>query len=453
MTDGVAPENVTLTIARYAAGTAVDRLGPEVLERGRQIVMDELACAAFGQTRTAGRLATRYVSTLGSEGQCRILGTAARAAAPLAALANGTAGHADEVDGAHIVGGHPGATIVHASAAMAELQGTTGAELLNAVVLGYDIGNRLIAACGGVFGVKSRLHTHADFLHAIGAAVAASRLLGLSPGKHCDAMALATFQANGLCALFEERRHISKSFCNGQYAYAGVAAALMASSGLEGCADVLGAKDGLLAAWGLGGGDEILTAGLGREYAVMGANFKFFNAGYPIHAAVEAAMGLVREHAIEPHEIAAVEVGMPTNAMRVVDNRTMHNICLQDMLGASLIRGGVGLRESPFPAILAEPAFADMRARIDLHPDGELDAENPNGRGARVRITTRAGLDVTSLVNWPKGHSAAGAITWEDLAAKWTEALPEVNIARVIALARGLEQLDDVEELLRAFDP
>jgi 2-methylcitrate dehydratase PrpD len=139
--------------------------------------------------------------------------------------------------------------------------------------------------------------------------------------------------------------------------------------------------------------------------------------------------------------------------MRVVDNRTMHNICLQDMLGASLIRGGLGLRESPFPAILAEPAFADMRARIDLHPDGELDAENPNGRGARVRITTRAGLDVTRLVSWPKGHSAAGAITWEDLAAKWSEALPEVNIGRVIALARGLEQLDDVEELLRAFDP
>ncbi len=451
--NGSAAANLTLTVARYAASTSAAVLPPEVLERGRQIIMDELCCAAFGQTRTAGQLATRYVSTLGSEGQCRIIGTAARAAAPLAALANGTAGHADEVDGAHVVGGHPGATIVHACAAVAELQHATGADLLNAVVLGYDIGNRLIHACGGVFGVKSRLHTHADFLHAVGAAAAASRLLGLSPEKHCDAMALATFQANGLCALFEERRHISKSFCNGQYASAGVSAALMAAAGLEGCADVLGAKDGLLAAWGASGADQCLADGLGRDYAVMGANFKFFNAGYPIHAAVEAALGLVNDHAIAHGDIDSLDVGMAANAMRVVDNRTMHNICLQDMLSAALVCGGLGLRESPFPAILAEPAFTDLRARIVLHPDKELDADNPDGRGARVRITTRAGASYTRLVSWPKGHSAADAISWESLAAKWREALPETDIGRVTALARGLEQLDDTEELLRAFDP
>src|SRR5439155_3747868 len=103
--------------------------------------------------------------------------------------------------------------------------------------------------------VKSRLHLHADFLHSV---VAASRLLGLAPEAHCHAMALATFQANGLCVLFQERRHISKSFCNGQYASAGVSAALMAATGLEGGEDVLGGPDGLLAAWGLEGGDRVL---------------------------------------------------------------------------------------------------------------------------------------------------------------------------------------------------
>jgi 2-methylcitrate dehydratase PrpD len=452
VTDRTHADSLTLKIARYAADTSVEVLPPEVLERGRQIVMDELACAAFGQTRTAGKLATRYVASLGSEPQCRILGTTTRAAAPLAALANGTAGHADEVDGAHVVGGHPGATIVHASAAVAELRRTTGAELLNAVVLGYDIGNRLIEACGGTFDVKYRLHMHTDFLHSVGAAVASSRLLGLSPKLHCHAMALATFQANGLVALFQEQRHISKSFCNGQYASAGVSAALMAATGLEGFEDILGGKDGLIAAWGADGGEEVLTRGLGREYAVMGGNFKFFNAGYPIHAAVEAAMGLMKEHAVDPAEISSVEVGMQTNGFITVNDRSMHNICLQDTLAASLVRGGLGLRESPFPAILVEPAFTDMRARIELRPDTELDEENPNGRGARVRITTNSGLDVTSLVQWPKGHSAAGPITWEDLADKWNEALPALDIDRVVTLARGLEQLDDVDELLRAFD-
>ena len=445
-------ENLSLTIAQYAATTSVNAIPDEARERARQIVMDELACAVFGQTRTPGQLAARYASGIGGPGPCRILGTGVRTIAPYAALANGTAGHADEVDGAHVVGGHPGATIVHAAAAIAEQRHATGAEFLNAVVLGYDIGTRLVRACGGVFGVKSRLHLHADFLYSVGAAVAASRLLGLAAEPHCDAMALVTFQANGLIALFQERRHISKSFSNGQYAAAGVSAALMAASGLEGCADVLGSADGVLAAWGEAGGAELLTDGLGSDFAVMGANFKFMNAGYPIHAAVEAAMALVTEHAIDGGEIDAVEIGMPTNAMRVVDNRKMHNICVQDMVGAALVRGGLSLRDSPFPEILADPAFAPMRARIAVSPDLALDRELPNGRGANVRITTRDGASVVRRVDWPKGHSAADRITWDDLSGKWTEALPDLDVDRVIALSRRLEQLDDVNQLLSAFD-
>ena len=450
--NGHLAQNLTLTVAEYASATSVEAIPPVVRERARQIVMDELACAVFGQTRTAGQLGSRYAAMIGGPGPCRILGTATRTTAPHAALANGTSGHADEVDGAHVVGGHPGATIVHAATAVAEHRRTTGAELLNAVVLGYDIGNRLIRACGGVFGVKSRLHLHADFLHAVGAAVAASRLLGLAPELYCHAMALATFQANGLCALFQERRHISKSFCNGQYASAGVSAALMAAVGLEGCDDILGAADGLLAAWGAKDGDWALTEGLGTDFAVMGANFKFTNAGYPIHAAVEAAMTLTTTYSIDADDIVAVEVGMPTNSMRVVDNRKMHHICLQDMLAAALVQGGLSLRMSPFPAILGEPAFQAMRSRIALSPDPELDEDQPNGRGARVRITTTGGASLAWRVDWPKGHSAGSGITWEDLAAKWTEALPEVNIRQLVTLCRALDQLDDVEELLRIFD-
>ena len=53
---------------------------------------------------------------------------------------------------------------------------------------------------------------NADFLHAIGASVACARILGLDAERHCHAMALSICQANGLCALFHERRHISKAY-------------------------------------------------------------------------------------------------------------------------------------------------------------------------------------------------------------------------------------------------
>jgi 2-methylcitrate dehydratase PrpD len=444
-------QSLTLTLAQYAASTSIDSIPAEVRERTKLVIMDEMACACFGRRSMAGDLIARYVASLGGAMESRILGSSLRVPAPYAALANGTAGHGEEVDGAHVVGGHPGATIVHAAVAAAERQRASGADLINAVAIGYDVGTRVMQACGGIFVAKSRHHLHADFLYAVGAAVAASRILGLDPVRHCHAMALVTFQANGLIALFQEQRHISKSFSNGQYAFAGMSAALMSAAGLEGCEDILGARDGVVDAWGVENGAELVTRGLGQDYAVMGANFKFVNAGYPIHAAVEAAMTLVAEHKIEVDAITSVHVGMPANAMRVVDNRHMHNICMQDMVSAALVRGGLSLRESPFPAILGDPAFARMRARVSLGVDPGLERELPDGRGANVAITTKGGSTFSHRVDWPRGHSRRGAVTWSDLSEKWHDALPQCNVDQMMVLARGLDDLVDVRVLSDAF--
>jgi 2-methylcitrate dehydratase PrpD len=443
--------SLALTLAQYAASTSIERIPADVVERAKQVILDEMACANFGRRSLAGDLTARYVSTLGGPTESQILGTGLRAPAPYAALANGSAGHGEEIDGAHVVGGHPGATIVHAAAAVAERHGASGAELINAVVLGYDVGVRVMHACGGVFGAKSRYHLHADFLYALGASVAVGRILDLDPIRHCHAMALVTFQANGLCALFQEQRHISKSFSAGQYAYAGVSAALMSAAGLEGCDDIIGERDGLLEAWGIENAEELVIHELGLDYSIMGANFKFMNAGYPIHAVVEAAMTVMREHSITSDSIAAIHVGMPAHSMRVVDNRHMHNICVQDMLSAALLEHGLSIRESPFPAILGNANFAAMRARITVGVDPELERDFPNGRGANVAVTTTAGSSFSHRVDWPRGHSRRGGVTWSDLSEKWHDALPECDIDRLIAIARGLDDLDHVRVLIDAF--
>lgn len=443
--------SLTGELAEYAASTSAERIPEHVQDRAKQIILDEMASAHFGRIRPAGALAEHYVAALAGPPESRVLGSALRVSAPLAALANGTAGHADEIDGAHVIGGHPGATLVHAAVAMAERQHASGAELINAVVLGYDAGVRLIEACGGLFGVKERHHLNSDFLHAIAASVACGRLMRLSPERYCHAMALATFQANGLCALFQERRHISKAFCNGQYASAGVSAALMAAMGFEGCDDVLGGPHGVLDAWGVDTGAEVLTRDLGQEFAVLGANTKFMRAGYPIHAAVEAATSLLSRHGIDAATITAVEVGLPARALRVVDNRSMHNICVQDMLTVALLRGALRLHEEYFPAILGDPGFASMRERIKAVVDPVLDAQAPNGRGAAVTITTTDGRTVTERLDHPRGHSARGGVTWTDLSTKWHDAAEGHNVDSWTALARALDDLEDVTTLSEAF--
>lgn len=442
---------VTASLADYAASTSLAPIPAAARERARMVIFDEIACAHFGRRSPAGGLAARYATGSGGHPEATIFGTRLRAPAPYAAMANGTAGHGEEVDGTHVVGGHPGASIVHAAMAMAERQRMRGADLLTAVVLGYDVGTRLVMACGGKFVVRDRLHLTSDFFYALGCTAAAGRLLGLDPVRHAHALALATFQANGLYALYDEKRHISKSFCNGQYAFAGVSSALMAATGLEGNEDIIGAPEGLLDAWADGAGHAVVTRGLGSEFAIMGANFKFFNAGYPIHTPVEATNQLIAAHGIRHEAIKDVLVGMPENAMRVVDNREMHNICVQDMLAAALASGGLKLRDQPFPAILADPAYRRLRALVRVQVDADLQRENPDGRGAKVTITLRDGKQFTQRVDYPRGHSKRGEVTWNDLADKWRGSLVDCDVDHALGLARRLDDLEDVRELAAAF--
>ncbi len=441
----------THTIAEYAASTSLAKIPPEIRDLAKKVIFDEMASAHFGRRSLGGDLAARYAASLGGPPEALILGTRLRVPARYAALANGAAGHGEEVDGTHIVGGHPGATVVHAAVAVAERQRASGAELLNAVVLSYDVGTRLVAACGGKFEVRSRFHLYSDFLYALGGAAAACRLMGLDPLRHCYAMALCTFQSNGLGALFKEKRHISKSFCNGQYATAGVTAAMMAAAGLEGAEDVIGDRAGILDAWGAKGEAEAVTRGLGEYWAISGANFKFINAGQPIHAVVEAALILQSRHGLNAASIESVHLGMPSEGLKTTDNRAMHNICVQDMVSAALVQRGLSLRELPFPAVLENPEFSRLRSTVTAGVDPEHDQQQ--GRGATVTIRTVGGESVSHSVTAPRGHSSRGVSSWQELEDKWRDGLPDCDVRRMVTLAQGLEDLEDARELADAFAP
>lgn len=440
----------TALLAAHVQTLRLSDLPPEVAERAKHIILDEVAGAFFCARSLAGGLTARYAATAGGYPEARIYANGMRVSAVNAALANGAAGHGEEVDGAHVTGGHPGASIVHACVAMAERQRTTGAQLIESVVVGYDIGVRLVEACGGLFAVKERFGLNSDFLYAFGCAAGAGKLLGLDAQQIGNAMALVSFNTNALANFYAERRHISKSLCNGQFASAGVQAALMAGCGLEGHDDIIGSDLGVMHAWGDKDRMAKFGDGLGETFSVMGANFKFINAGYPIHSAVEAAMDAFTRSGAAVENIDSVTVGMPTKARRVVDSRTMHNICMQDMMAAALIGGGLSIRSSPFPAVLEDPRFAKLRGSIEVVSSEDLDRDQPNGRGSIVTITA-GGQSFSSRVDAPRGHATRGGVTWPDLREKWAAGLPDADIGRMFDIAENLEDLEDVSTLIDAI--
>jgi 2-methylcitrate dehydratase PrpD len=441
------------SLAEYAATSRFSDLPAEVADRAKMVVFDELGCEFIGRSLPAGQLISAHVQRQGGAADARIVGTDTLVPAPLAALANGTAGHADEFDSPHATAdfrgtGHPACVIVPAAIAVGESTSAGGRDLINAVSVGYDVGARVISTTGGLGPLRDRHGLYAGALHSFGAAAASCRLLGLDAERHLYAAALASGQSISLSAFFSERHHMSKALVAGQSAHAGVSAALLASIGFKATANIYETRFGVLETWAVPGREAELDKDLGADHAIMGVNFKFYSAGYPIHAPVEAALALQARYGISAEDVLRVVVQMPSFAASVVDNRDMPSICLQDMLAVAMVAGRLGVHEAHSAELLDRPVVRRLRQVVEVVGDAEFDRRQPHGRGARVSLfTADAVVDMT--VEHPRGHRfRTPHTTWQDLVDKWLpELVPELGQERFERFLGACQELETVESI------
>jgi len=167
-----------VTLAEQLAGEVVAmRDGPlpaGVLPRALDLLRDHLGVALGGAGEASSVVLRRGLATLGPGG-ATVLGTAERLPAPQAALANGAAAHALEMDDTHQGGSvHLGATVFPAALAAAELAGASGERVLRAALGGYDVAARLAMALGPAAHYRRGFHLTAT-CGAFGAAAAPDR--------------------------------------------------------------------------------------------------------------------------------------------------------------------------------------------------------------------------------------------------------------------------------------
>src|SRR5471032_3468403 len=167
-------------LAAFVAETPFDALPAPVVHKAKRHILDTL-CASLGGATAMEARSVRAVMSMGSSGDVTAWGTSQTFNARDAAFVNGVAAHALELDDA---GGcdHSGAVVLPAAlAALACTQRpVSGREFLMAVVLGYDVGRRVLEACGGD-SPHNNYGWHSTMTCGVfGAAAACSRLLGRS---------------------------------------------------------------------------------------------------------------------------------------------------------------------------------------------------------------------------------------------------------------------------------
>jgi 2-methylcitrate dehydratase PrpD len=175
LAEASAPGPVMNAFAVYMSAAATRDLPADVAEHAKHHLLDSLASIISGSELPAGEAAQRYIRAYGGAGAATVAATRLNAMPTEGALANGVMAHADETDDSHNASrSHPGCAVVPAALAVGEDLGIDGAHLLRAVVLGYDIGTRVVMAMGGAaFSYASSLATH-SIAGTFGAAAAAA---------------------------------------------------------------------------------------------------------------------------------------------------------------------------------------------------------------------------------------------------------------------------------------
>src|SRR5215217_3777890 len=178
-------------LARFASGLNYEDLPPQVLDKARACLLHNIGVGLAGHGSGAAHRAKAAVLKDESvqDGGATVLVTGERATPGAAAFVNSALMHAKLQEDAYHTGSHPGVMIIPAALAVAETLGSSGRDLLTALVAGYEVETAITAD----FIPRSNEHgfRSSPIYGPFGAAMAASRALGLTEEQATHAIGYA----------------------------------------------------------------------------------------------------------------------------------------------------------------------------------------------------------------------------------------------------------------------
>ena len=437
----------TRIVRDYIAASQDLILPDEVLVQAKHHILDTFAAMISGSTLRPGQFMRQYVCSEGGPAEAQVAGSALFASASLAALANGTAAHADETDDSHAASGtHPGCAVIAAALAMAERAASDGTAFLKAVVVGYDVGCRVGRALQPK-AVSAKGHSSRSLGNVFGAAAAAASIARLDASQVGCALSYAAQQAAGIGSYIRAQDHVEKAFVlGGMPARNGVTAARLAQTGACGTADPFVGERNFLQAFSPDPRPEELVRDLGKNFEIVQTSIKQFSVGSPIQAPLEALLAIMAEHPLSAEAVERVVVRLPVERAATVNNRDILDINLQHILALALVHGKITFATAHDDSLLNLSSVHDLRSRIELVGDAALrDAEFP--RQVDLTIITRAGPRFAKRLMTYRGTPENPASTDEVEAKARDLVAPVTGRDQSEALIRAIAKLENVKDM------
>lgn len=382
--------SVTVSLAEHALNVRERGIGGDTSHAATRAVVDWFAATVAGTVMEPARILADALLDESPAGKSRLVADGRGTGCRTAALINATASHTAEMDDIFRDGiYHPGSPTVAAALAVAERAGSSGADLLRAVTVGYDIGDCVAAA---VNPAHYRYWHTTGTVGTVGAAAAAADLLGLDAVRCAHALATATTMAAGLQQAFRSDA-MSKPLHAGHAAEAGVLAALAASRGYTGALDILDGQAGFGAAMSQAVDWDRALARLSGPHGITQATVKNHSCCGHAFAAVDAALQL-RARGIAPGDVADIKVETYITAATVAGNAAPATafeakFSTAYCVAVAMVTGSVRLQAFE-DATLADPQVRGLMRRVRVVGDPGMEALFPGQRVARVTVRDRA---------------------------------------------------------------
>jgi 2-methylcitrate dehydratase PrpD len=422
---------VTQNLAQFVISTRWEDIPEQIRHQAKRSLLNFFAVTIAGCRTDPVDLALKSLSEFTGGRQATVIGRSERLDALSAAFLNGAGANVHDYCDTHArTALHGTAPLAPGLLALSELRTVSGADLLLAFVLGFEVQCRIGNAISPGHYVQGWHITSSCGI--FGAAAGAGKLLGLDLQKMIWTLGIASTQSSGLC---ECLGWPAKSVGVGNSARNGLWAALLAERGYQGPAEPIAGAQGFFHAMGQEPNWSALTEGLGETWELAENSFKPYPGGFVIHPFLDAVLDWKRDHSsqaidrivLHAHPLVILRTDRPN-----VSTARESQSSVQHSVAAALVFGKAGVEQFSEAAV-HDPAVLDVRRRIEVVRD-----ENTPVISARIELWTKDGAKHDLSVPAARG-SAPNPMSDHDL---------EEKLRNSVA---GWEQGHDIQPLIDAI--
>lgn len=443
----------THEIAEYIISRRYMELPADVIEKAKICILDIIGGCLAAYDATSVISTRKLIHSMGCRQRASLIGSNLKTSEICAAWANSVMANALDIDDGSFWewghSGHHGAMVVPVSLSLCESQELTGKELIEAVVIGYEIGIR-----AGYIVSFLNLSINGGIMGIYGTVAAATKLLGMNSDTIKNALCIAdSHNPIGGIEILPRKPHNSSTMGMtkekiGWAVYSGVNAAFMAKEGYSGNVSIFDYPDI----------DQIPLVNTTEEFEILKVYHKPYACCRLIHAALDGILELKNKNNLDVQNIKKINV-MSSSVAIGLNNYLPNSLeekqfSLPFTIGSVLADGKIGPQQLYSSGNHLQRIYEQAK-KVNLKIDPSIEKLGVAGElQAIVEIERKDGAIFEKKVVNPKG-SQENPLKKTDIEGKFRyssiDILGEQRTEEVINCVNNLDELVNVKSLLNAI--